>query len=410
MSNLPSACDIVVIGGGILGCSIAYHLTRLGAPSVVLLERNALAAQATSRAAGLLTQARPKPAQIPLVQRTLAAIRELQDELVDPLGLRRTGSVHVAMRPASKADLDRLLRTAADFGIAAVPLDAQEGRHRIPWLNAQDALGLAWMPDDAVIDPYLLATAYARVALRRGAAIVCGVAAEGLLLEGGAVRGLDTTGGPVRARCVVDACGAWAGLLALRAGIHLPMAPVRSHYWITGPEAGYPRDMPYAILPDAKAYIRPEQGGLLLGLREARCLTMDARTLPPDLTGLCFGDTLEGWRLLLDGYPDLHPLYPAIEEAQMSKFITGLSTYTPDGQFVLGPVPHLEGYLVASGCCGSGVAASGGIGLAIAELATGRRPSFDLTPFRPERFGEVDPFASQFRERCAAARSLKLSG
>ena len=410
MSGFPSRCDTVVIGGGILGCSVAYHLARLGAESVVLIERNTLAAQATSRAAGLLTKARPKPAQIPLVQRTYAAIRELEEELGDSLACRITGSLHVATSSTAQADLEKLLHTADQFGIPVKMLDAREARHQVPWLEPHGARTLVLMPEDGIIDPYLLATAYARAARRQGVQVFCGVAGQRLLVERGTACGVLTSAGPIHSRCVVDACGAWAGLLALPLDAWLPFAPVRSHYWITGPEADYPRDMPYAILPDAKSYIRPEQGGLIIGVREAQSLTVDARSLPADLTGVSFGDVTDGWMLLLEEYQELHHLYPGITEARLTKFITGLSTYTPDGQFVLGPVSELPGYLVVSGCCGAGVAASGGLGLAAAELAAGQHPSFDLGPFRPERFGEVDPFTPEFRERCSAARSQKLSG
>jgi len=410
MSDIPDICHAVVIGGGVVGSSVAFHLAQFGVGPVVLLERNALAAQASSRAAGLLTKARPKAAQIPLVQRTHDAIRELEQELGDAVGFRMTGSLHVATSARTAAALDELIGTADQFGIPVKLLDGFEARRLAPWLDAQEALRLAFMPEDGFIDPYLLATAYARAARRRGVHIACGVAAQQILVERGVATGVLTASGPVRARYVIDACGAWAGLLALPLDIRLPFAPVRSHYWITSPAADYPRDMPCAILPDARAYIRPEQGGVVIGVREAHSLTLDARTLPPDLTGMSFGDVTEGWQLLLEEYGALHRLYPQIAEAHLTQFITGLSTYTPDGQFVVGPVSDLPRYVVVSGCCGAGVAASGGLGRAVAELVAERPTSFDLTPFSPDRFGEVDPFSPEFRKRCSDARSQKASG
>ncbi len=403
-------CDTAVIGGGIIGCSIAYHLARLDMRSVVVLERNALASGSTSRAAALLTQVRPKTAQIPLVQRTHAAIRELQDELADSLGLRRTGSLQVAASPESQTDLVHLAWVAESHGIPFRWADPSEVARMVPWLDTGATRSLAFMADDAIIDPYLLATGYARAARNRGVVFRSGVEVTGLLCSGRTVEGVRTSNGDIRARNVVDAGGAWAGLLARGVGVGLPMAPVRSHYWITAPESGFPRDMPYVILPDASAYVRPELGGLIIGLREPVSLSVDPRTIPTDITGVSFGDEADGWQILMEGRERLLAFYPTLDEAQFVRFIAGLSTYTPDGQFVLGAVPDLQGYVVATGCCGAGIAASGGIGLAVAEIVAGRPNSFDLTPFWPTRFNGIDPVSLAFRARCAAARSAKVSG
>jgi len=402
--------DTVITGGGIIGCSIAYHVARAGIPSVLVLERNSLASGATSRAAALLTQARAKACQTPLALRTHAAISELEEELGDPMGLRRTGSLHVAATPERYQELVGLVRIAEQYGISFAWLDRPEAEWRVPWLNASMATGLVLMPDDAFVDPYLLAHGYARAARSRGVIFRPGQEVTSIVRNGTAVQGVRTPEGEIRARCVVDAGGAWAGLLAWELGVRLPMAPVRSHYWIIQPESSFPADMPYAILPDANAYVRPELGGLILGLREADSLSVDPHTIPSNLAGVPFGDEEEGWNIYIEGSERLRRFYPALDEARFNKFITGLSTYTPDGQFVIGPVPHLDGYLVASGCCGAGIAVSGGIGLAIAELVGGKAASFDLKPYRADRFGPIDPSSQEFRARCAATRSAKVSG
>jgi len=401
--------DTIIIGGGIIGCSIAYHMARAGNASVLLLERNALASGATSRAAALLTQVRAKIHQIPLVIRTYAAIEELEARLGESLGLRRTGSLHIAASAGRREEVLHLVHIAEQHSIPFVRLDPPDAERLVPWLDPSTATEMLFMPDDAVIDPYLLANGYARAARSHGVVIRSGVEVSGLLLNG-AIRGIRTREGAILARRVVDASGAWAGLLAWEAGVRLPMAPVRSHYWITGPEASYPCDMPYVILPDASAYIRPELGGLIIGLREPHSLSVDPRTLPPDITGMTFADESEAQDILIEGSQGLRRLFPTLDDARFHKFIAGLSTYTPDGEFIIGPVASLPGYIVATGCCGAGIAASGGFGLAVAELVAGRSSSFDLVPFRLERFGVIDPVSEEFRNRCAAARSAKVSG
>jgi 4-methylaminobutanoate oxidase (formaldehyde-forming) len=402
--------DTIVIGGGVIGCSIAYHLALLNVCPVLVLERNMLASGATSRAAALLTQVRAKTDQIPLVLRTYAAIRELQTEVDDPPLLSQVGSLHVAASPKSQADLVDLGWIAESHGIPFLWLDPSQVGREVPWLDVSAALGVVLTPADALIDPYLLATSYARAARLRGVTIRTGTAVAGLLCKGGTVQGVRTAEGAILARRVVDAGGAWTGLLAREARVRLPIAPVRSHYWITDPGSGFPRNMPYVILPDAGAYIRPEMGGLIIGLRERASLSVDPLRIPEDITGVPFGDEEDGWRILMEGRERLRPFYPGLDEARFVKFITGLSTYTPDGEFVIGPVARLEGYVVAGGCCGAGIAASGGIGLAIAELVAGRPTSFNLEPFRPDRFGTVDTYSPEFRARCAAARAAKASG
>jgi 4-methylaminobutanoate oxidase (formaldehyde-forming) len=405
-----ASAEVVVIGGGAIGCSAAYHLAAAGVHPVIVLERGALASGATSRAAALLTQVRAKTEQIALVQRTYAAIREIQGELGDSLGFQRTGSLHIAGSSRAYVDLVHLQRSADCLKIPTLWLQPSSAQEMLPWLKARQICGVLFTPDDAIVDPYLLAHGYARAARARGVTIETRAEVTGLLCRGTTVEGVQTHGGDISARWVVDATGAWAGLLARGAGVRLPLAPVRSHYWITAPEPEYPRCMPYAVLPDAHAYIRPEGGSLIVGLRERESLSVDPRTIPADLTGVAFGDEGEGQQMLIEGRDRLRPFFPGLDNTRFVKFVTGLSTYAPDGQFVLGTVSGMQGYLVASGCCGAGIAASGGFGAAVAALATGQASPWELQPFSPDRFGAVDPFTEEFRARCAAARSAKSSG
>jgi 4-methylaminobutanoate oxidase (formaldehyde-forming) len=235
-------------------------------------------------------------------------------------------------------------------------------------------------------------------------------AVKSVLLHQGAVKGVQTSEGNLEGSVVIDAGGVWAGLLAWDLGIGLPMAPVRSHYWITAPDSLFDRNQPFVILPDARAYTRPEGGQLLFGLRESKGVSVDPRRLPEDLSGFMIGRPEDERESLLEGYPLLHPLFPGLDKIGIAHYITGLSTYTPDGLFVLGPVPGIKGFLAAAGCCGAGIAASGGIGRAVAELAAGVPCTVELHPFSVERFGPVDPMSEAFQKRCADARSRKVSG
>jgi len=405
----PETADLIIVGGGVWGLSIAYHYARLEMGRVLLLERNALASAATSRAAALLTQARAKTALMPLIAQTYADITDLEVALGESLDGRRVGSLHVTASASRQRELRELMAIAGQAGLSVEALTADEAARRAPWLNPEAIMSAAFMPEDAFIDPYRLAMAYARAARMYGATLRQGVTVQDLRRQGERVTGIVTDQGVVCAGCVVDAAGAWANRLASPLGVGLPMTPVRSQYWITAPDPLFPRDHPMVILPDASAYSRPELGGLLFGLRERQSVSVDPRELPDDLEGFALGEE-GGWSSLVEGAPALRRFLPALDRLEIACHITGLSTYVPDGLLALGPAPGIQGFLTAAGCSGAGIATAGGIGRGIAALAAGHPSPFDLTPFQIDRFGVIDPFSQEFRQRCEQARSSKVSG
>lgn len=406
-----ATADVVIVGGGIFGCSIAWHVARTEPRArVVVLERLAApATQASSHAAGLLTRTRADATTRALVARTYDAIEELAGELGEPLPIHRVGTLHVARSATAKGDLDRVVAMAAASGLQAAFAGAAEVRRLVPWLATADDDRRLFVPEDAFIDPYALADAYARAARNRGVAIRLSAEVRQIIVDSGRARGIATAGGRIEAATVVLAGGAWANRLAVPAGCPLPMAPVRSQYWITGADPLFARAQPMLMLPDARAYTRPELGALLFGLREAASVSADPALLPDDASGWSFADDPDGWNSLAAGAPAFRAFFLALDRLPIRHHVAGFSTYTPDGRFILGSAPEVAGLFVASGCCGAGVAASGGIGAAIAYLALGRDPALDLSPFRPDRFGAIDPFDPTFRARCAAARSHKRS-
>ncbi len=188
------------------------------------------------------------------------------------------------------------------------------------------------------------------------------------------------------------------------------MAPVRSHYWITVPDARFPTDMPFAILPDARAYARAEVGGLLFGFREAQSIHADPREIPEDLQAHVVAGDAHGWEALEEGGMAFRRFFPAIEDVEIAHYVSGYSTYVPDGLLSIGALPDPAGLYSAAGCSGAGLAMAGGAGKALAELITGASATFDLTPHDPGRFGSFDPFTAAWGRRCALARSGKTTG
>jgi sarcosine oxidase, subunit beta len=394
---------IVIVGGGILGCSIAYHLARAGARDVLLIERDEMGAAPTSCSAGLVGQVRPSPQQTALVQETFRAIRELERELGEPVGFRPVGSLRVVATAGRERDMHAQLAIARAAGVEAELIGKEQAQRLVPGLEARGARAIAWVPADGYVDPYQLTMAYARAARARGATIWTGTAVTAIEVRGRRVTGVDTARGRLDAGAVVVAAGAWAGPVAGMAGVALPVAPVRSHFWITAPHPMVAPEQPVVRFPDLRTtYTRPEVGGLLIGCYEPESRAYDAWALPP---GFSMREVEREWDVFLHHVTGLRPWFPFVEDAEMVGAMAGLTTYPPDGQWVLGRVPEVEGLVVATGCSGLGVTGSGGIGAALAELVLEGRTGLPLEPFRVDRFGPVDPRSAAFQRSCAAARS-----
>ncbi len=398
--------EVVIIGGGILGASIAWHLTRAGARDVLVVERNAVGSGATSRSAGLVSRGRTDPDIFAMVGRTSAAIAELEASLGETVGFHRTGSLRLAEAPETAESLQRMRALLTAAGVAGYFIDAGKAHTMVPWLDAGRARSILHVPDDGYVDAYMLTAAYARAARAAGAAFRTGVAVTGLARDGDRVIGVETDRGRIGCRWTVDAAGAWAGLVAGWLGLALGATPVRSHYWITAPDPRLPRDHPVVSLPDARAYLRPEVGGLLMGVQEPTSRTFDARRLPADVAEMSLTGN-DDWDLLIEHAATLKGYIPGLDDFEFAHHIAGLATYTPDGRFLIGSYPGIDGFLVAAGCCGTGVSVSGGIGLAVADIVLGREASIDLERFRPDRFGPFDPYSAAFMAQCAAARGNK---
>ena len=400
--------EVVIVGGGVLGCSIAWHLARKGVTDVLVLERNELSSGATSRSAGLVSRGRLHAPTMAMVRRTRNAIAELESILEEDVGFRRVGSVRVARSSSGEDDLIKMDRMLTDSGVELRNINEAEVRELVPWLDASGASRISYVEDDGYVDAYRLTSAYARAARALGVRFRVRAAVDAILQSEGRVTGVQTKAGPVHADAVVNAAGAWAINIADGAGLPMGTAPVRSHYYITAPQADWPRDHPIVYLPDARAYARPEVGGLLIGVQEPLSRTYDARTLPADIADFPLSDASDEWTELSEHAETLRAYIPQLDTLPLAHHITGLSTYTPDGRFLIGQGGALEGFYIAGGCCGTGVSASGGIGAAVASLVMSEPADVDLSDYAPDRFGAIDPYGAAFRERCAAARASKL--
>lgn len=399
--------DHIIIGGGVLGLSIAYHLARDSRDSVLVLERNELATAASSKAAGLILQATSKPSNTPLAKLTREIIPQLEEELRERIGFHDVGSIRIAASEARVEELKKVERNASNNGIVYRHLNQEEVHEKASWLDASTSGRSTFFPGDGYVDPYLLSHAYGRAARKRGVEIRTRTAVNELAVDSGSVTGVRCASGTISGGSIIDAAGAWASVVSARAGYPLPMTPTRSHYWIAAPSEIYGGEFPVILLPDCQAYMRPEVGGMVIGVQEKSSATFDARVLPDDINTFSPTQGEEHWDIIGAAMEAISVFFPAIPQAKFSDYVCGLSTYTPDGQILLGPIPGVRNFFTAAGCCGNGIALSAGIGSAISALVRNEEPVFDIGPFAPARFGRVDPFSEEFRSLCAAARAAK---
>jgi sarcosine oxidase, subunit beta len=408
---MPIRMHTVVVGAGSIGAACAYYLSREPGMRVTLVDRGEVAGENTSLAAALYTQVRSKSHHMSLVSETLRVIGELEQRLGEPLGVQRPGTVHCATDMSTLGAQHTLEQNADKHGIAHREATADELARWFPWLEADRVTRAVFFPDDIHLDPVILSNAFVRAARSYGATVLTGTEVTGLSTDRGAVCEVHTSVGDLNCDAVVDAAGVWANLLTVPQGVHLPMAPVRSFYFITAscPEL-FPPSQPVCIIPGARAYTRSEGGGLLIGLRDSPGLAVNPLELPKHVRQMSLADMNMVFHAMEHHGDTLIGLFPSLPDIGIRHVVGGLSTYTADGEFILGPVGTVRGLYAATGCSGSGVATAGGLGRAIAAMVSGQRPFVDVGPFAPDRFVGVDAMSSDFLALCAAARAGKRDG
>ena len=402
---------VVIIGGGTIGTAIAYYVSKLGNAEVTLVDRNAIGSGNTSLAASLVTHARSKKSMIPLVIETMSAIKEMETLFNEPSGVMKVGSIHIAASDTSEKSIRKLMHIAKEFQLNCEWLSPAQIKEKLPWLNIEKVKGGAFMKDDCYMESTVLATNFAKGAKTQGVTIKQYTNIEEILTKDGKILGVGTETGSIPCDVVVDAAGAWSNLLSMQVGEAIPMAPVRSMYWITGkrPDLFSPTQ-PMAIFPDASAYCRPDGTSMLFGIRDRRAVQFNPKELPATLNNFHLVDEDEHWDILVQEGDGFKEFFPELTEMGIAHCIAGISTYTPDASLTLGTAEHIEGLYIATGCSGAGVATSGGYGRLIAELIY-KKPLFtDIADFDLGRFGTIDPFDHEFRQRCAKARSYKKEG
>lgn len=375
MAELPDRTRVVIVGGGVIGLSVAFHLSRRGERDVLLLERERLPGTGSSGAsAGGLRQQFPEEANVLFAMEGRRQILALKDDTGFDPDFRQHGYLLLASTPERRAALERDAAMQRRLGLATEILEPAEIARRFPELVTDDLAGAAFLATDGYFDPAALVQGWRRGAADGGVRIETGTRVTGLIRDGDAAAGVVTERGGIRADVVVDAGGPWGAEIAAMAGLDLPLAPCRRQIFVTRPFDIRP-DLPLVIDMDHPFYFRPEAGGVLLSAAEVEETRSFDRTLDDsELTSLVERAVAR---------------CPKLGDAEIARGWAGIRTLTPDGSAILGPAPGVPGLLLAVGMSGHGITHAPAVGRVLAELILdGEATSLPLEPFRADRFAD----------------------
>lgn len=382
-AGLPSHARVVIIGGGIVGCSTAYHLTRLGWRDVLLLERGTLSCGTTWHAAGLIGQLRSSLNMTRLIRYSTELYASLEAETGQATGWKRCGSLSVARTAERLVQLKRTASMARAFGVEAELIGVGEAARRWPPMRTDDLTGAVWIPGDGKANPADVTRALAKGAKAGGAAIRENVKVTGIRVEKGAVAGVMTGAGDIACEVVVNCGGLWAREIGRLCGVTVPLHPVEHMYIVTGPIEGVSRDLPVMRDPDGHVYFKEEVGGLVMGGFEPVAKPWLTRDIPEDFAFTLLKEDWEQFEVLMT---NAVVRVPGLETAEARRLINGPESFTPDNHFILGEAPELRRFFVGAGFNSAGIASAGGAGRALAEWIVEGRPTMDLWPVDIRRF------------------------
>ena len=387
--NLPDRARIVIIGGGVGGTSIAYHLAKLGERDVVLVDRNELTSGSTFHSAGLVGQLRGSVTLTTMMMYSVELYRRLAQETDTDPGWVECGGLRLACTPEREQELDRQVAWARTFGLPLERLSPEEAQELFPLMVTDGVRAASYLPTDGYLDPSQLTYALADGARRGGVQIFTHTRVTGIDVRNGRVRGITTEWGDIEAEIVVNAGGMFAAEIGRMAGVRIPIVPFAHEYLVTRPfRERDGKHLPTMRDPDNLVYFREEGGGLVMGgyERHSAPWALDGDLIdriPPDFNGRLLEEDWERFEEIIEGS---RRRVPVMDQITVTKLINGPEAFTPDNEFCLGE-SDVRGFFVAAGFCAHGLAGGGGIGKVMAEWIHAGEPSMDLWEMDIRRFG-----------------------
>ena len=382
---LPDHAQTVIVGGGIVGCSVAYHLTKLGRTDVVLLEQGELTGGTTWHAAGLVTQLRNSHTLMEIAKYGIDLYPRLEAETGQPTGFDPTGSITVARTEGRMDELKKITSLARVSGIEIEPITIREAGEMWPLMRTDDLVGAIHVLKDGQTLPTETAKAMAKGAADGGAFIFEGVKVTAIRRRGGAVTGVSTDRGEIECEVVVNCGGMWAREIGLMCGVAVPLHAAEHMYLVTNP-MGIPRGIRSLRDPDEQIYFRrdkDDEGAILMGGFESVAKPWGMNGIPNDYS---FSLLEPDWEHFKSFWESAVYRVPAMEDAGISSFYVSAESFTPDNRYILGEAPELKNFFVAAGLNSTGIAAGAGVGRAIAEWIVEGHPTMDLTEVDIRRF------------------------
>lgn len=384
--GLPAHASVVVIGGGVMGCSTLYHLAEMGVTDAVLLERNKLTSGTTWHSAAQVRALRHSRNLTRMIQYSVDLYSRLEEETGQAVGWIQKGSLSIATTPDRLTHIRRQEALAQGFGVKAQSISKDEAKERWPLMNADDVIGAVWSPDDGRVSPSDVCAALVKGAKTRGATIFEDTPVTGILTEGGRVVGVDVDGHRISCDAIAVCAGLWSRDVAAMAGAKAPLLACEHFYLLTKPVEGITGNMPTLSDHDSHLYIRDDSGGLLVGCFEPMGKPIAPGTLAEDFA---FGLLPEDWDHFEPMMKNALHRLPPLETAEVKMLLNGPESFTPDGMFILGETAETQGLYLGCGMNSVGLASGGGAGMNLAHLINKGRTAYDLGEADAKRFAPV---------------------
>ncbi len=400
MTDLPTTAKAVIIGGGIIGCSTAYHLGKLGWTDTVLLERKKLTSGTTFHAAGLVGQLRTSANIKQLLGYSVALYDRLAQETGIETGWKRNGGLRLACNAERWTEVKRQATTAHSFGLEMHLLTPKEAQELWPLMTVDDLVGAAFVPTDGQANPSDITQSLAKGARMSGVKIFEDTPVTRILVEDGRIIGVETPAGTIQCEKVILCAGQWTRSLAASVGVNVPLISVEHQYMITERIPGVTPDLPTLRDPDRLTYWKEDVGGLVMGGYEPNPVAWAQNRIPEGSHHQLLTSNFDHFEQFMDLAIGR---VPALEIAGVKQLINGPESFTPDENFILGEAPELQNLFVGAGFNAFGIASGGGAGMALAEwFANGEAP-FDLWPVDIRRFGRIHGDVAWVRARTLEA-------